>query len=543
MSDQTVQNQKSSRASVRRSRLRHGKWSVIWSNLARSRRNVIMSSVGILVGISALVFFIGLGEGIKKVVLGKIFIVDQVEVIPPKVSTTDNSRATIANLIKVADRVFGTNLEERVDLSWLNFNTISDEMDFDLIDGVESAYPKMKFTFPASGYGGKNLLGKEIFGEIIADGISTDFVADELGPNSPFIDREARNACETDQQCDIGMTCGEDKRCVPLRCEPVEPRLQRHFENDPCPGESYCVADLNQCVRPIPVLLNSRIIELYNSGLSIAFSDLPKIGESALINRHFYLQLNRSFLRRTLRGKRRKRKRGGQARGQSGRDAFALRRVKIVGLSDKAIDLGITLPIDYVKRFNRRFTSESAANHYHSTILKVSDQRHFPEIVEEVKGRGLTLADKTENAVQAARVILSIEAVFTLISLVIVAIASLNISQLFFMLITQRRREIGLLRALGATPRDIRAITLGEAAVIGGIGGSAGVLIGWLASLGIDMLVAQLPRFPYKPDSLFVFPWWTPIAGVGVAVIFCVFGAYFPGREAANQEPAEALTQ
>ena len=137
MGDQTGQNQKGSRTNTRRSRLRHGKWSVIWSNLARSRRNVIMSSVGILVGISALVFFIGLGEGIKKVVLGKIFIVDQVEVIPPKVSTTDNSRATIANLIKVADRVFGTDLEERVDLSWLNFNTISDEMDFDLIDGVE----------------------------------------------------------------------------------------------------------------------------------------------------------------------------------------------------------------------------------------------------------------------------------------------------------------------------------------------------------------------------------------------------------------------
>ena len=173
----------------------------------------------------------------------------------------------------------------------------------------------------------------------------------------------------------------------------------------------------------------------------------------------------------------------------------------------------------------------------------MKDQRRFPEIVQAVKDRGLTLAEQTENAVKAAQVILSIEAVFTLISLVIVAIASLNISQLFFMLITQRRREIGLLRALGASPLDIRMITFGEATVIGLIGGSLGVLAGWLASLGVDMLVERLPRFPYKPESLFVFPWWTPVAGLGVAVIFCIIGAFFPGREAAKQEPAEALTQ
>ena len=160
-----------------------------------------------------------------------------------------------------------------------------------------------------------------------------------------------------------------------------------------------------------------------------------------------------------------------------------------------------------------------------------------------MKRRNLTLADETENAVKAAQVILSIEAVFTLISLVIVAIASLNISQLFFMLITQRRREIGLLRALGASPGDIQAITFGEAGVIGLLGGSLGVLAGWGASLVVDMLVASLPRFPYKPDSLFVFPWWTPLAGIGVAVLFCMFGSYFPGREAASQEPAEALTK
>ena len=80
-------SESSHKASTRpRARLKHGKRSIIWTNLARSKRNIALSSIGILVGVGALVFFIGLGEGIKRVVLGKIFLVDQVEVIPPKVS-------------------------------------------------------------------------------------------------------------------------------------------------------------------------------------------------------------------------------------------------------------------------------------------------------------------------------------------------------------------------------------------------------------------------------------------------------------------------
>jgi ABC-type lipoprotein release transport system permease subunit len=223
--------------------------------------------------------------------------------------------------------------------------------------------------------------------------------------------------------------------------------------------------------------------------------------------------------------------------------ASARRKFQIAGFSDKAISVGATLPISYVKRFNSRFTSPAAGKRYHSIILKVKDQRLFPEIVEEVKRRGLDLAEKTNNAVQAAQIILSIEAIFTLISLVIVGIASLNISQMFFMMITQRRREIGLLRAVGASPGDIQMIILGEATMIGCIGGVLGMFAGYVASFSVDLLAAQLPRFPYKPESFFVFPWWVWGLGVIVSVIFCILGAYLPARSAATQEPAEALTQ
>ena len=493
------------------SKLGKGLSSLIWTNLARSKKNVAMSSVGIIIGVAALVFFIGLSEGIKQVVLGRIFLIDQVEVIPPKLGLGAQALGAL----------FGASAENEL---------LNDDLtkSFDDIEGLAGVYPKMKFTFPAFGFGGKEFLGKDIRGELIADGIEPQLVSEELGSGTFFRDREREISCDahqTETSCDVGMTCVAGQ-CQAISCE--LPRKRRGIPIvDPCPGESYCARDLKQCLRPIPILLNPQLLELYNGGLAVALGrgrSLPKIDQSLIQRFIFNVELNRSALMRQ--------------KGKSVR-----RKFQIAGFSDKAISVGVTLPISYVKRMNTRFTSKKAGNRYHSIILKVANQKRFPEIVETVKERGLALADKTSNAVQAAQIILSIEAIFTLISLVIVGIASLNISQMFFMMITQRRREIGLFRALGASPQDIQKIILGEAVLIGLFGGSLGAVLGYFVSRLTDFLASQLPRFPYKPESFFIFPWWVWGAGILVAVLFCVIGAYFPARSAAHQEPAEALTR
>ena len=219
------------------------------------------------------------------------------------------------------------------------------------------------------------------------------------------------------------------------------------------------------------------------------------------------------------------------------------RRIKLVGFSDKAIALGITIPLEYVRRLNARFSGIEAAETYHSMILKVADQTQVPQIVNQIQAQGFALADSTTRAEQAANILRTVESVFALISLVIVGIAAVNISQMFFMLIYQRKRELGLFRALGGSKADVRRIIMGEAALIGLLGGVLGCLAGFGASKLVDFLARQAPEFPYKPESFFAFPTWVWPAAIGVAVLFCVVGAFFPAHTAAKQEPAAALTQ
>ena len=114
---------------------------------------------------------------------------------------------------------------------------------------------------------------------------------------------------------------------------------------------------------------------------------------------------------------------------------------------------------------------------------------------------------------------------------------------MFYMIIYQRKRELGLFRALGASRNHVRLIILGEAAFIGLFGGMLGAASGFGISRFVDWVAAQLPEFPYKPDTFFSFPSWVWFAAIGIAVIFCIFGAFFPANTAARREPAAALTE
>lgn len=475
-----------------------GMWALVRQNIGRSKKNFVMSGIGIVVGISTFVFFLGLGEGIRDVVLGRIFIVEQVEVVPKSFDTGLGFGGT------------GRVLDESVVAELRG------------LEGVREVFPKMKFTFPTRGYGGKSLFGRDLYAEIIADGIEPALVSDELDDPAAFLDFEAPIACKADDGCPDGRTCA-DGMCAKMACTYSEATYLAD-----CPGDSYCAEDTGQCETPIPFLVSNHLLELYNGSLATALSGsstkMPKLNPKMVQGFQLNLTLGRSFLGRSTRAK------------------PLTRRVKLVGFNDKAITVGLTIPIGYVKRLNEIFGGAEAAATYHSVVVRVEDQTRVPAVVKAVQDMGFDLAESTENAERAADIIRTVESFFALISFVIVGIAAINISQMFFMLIYQRRREIGVLRAVGASRGDVRLLILAEAALIGLIGGTIGALSGLGAAKLVDYIAAQLPEFPYKPETFFAFPAWLWVAALGIAVLFCLLGAFFPANAAARQEPAAALT-
>ena len=99
--------------------------------------------------------------------------------------------------------------------------------------------------------------------------------------------------------------------------------------------------------------------------------------------------------------------------------------------------------------------------------------------------------------------------------------------------VTERTREIGILKALGATRRDILVQFLAEAGLLALLGGIIGIALGWMAGKGIAMLI---PNFP--PASV---PLWVVVAAAGFSALVGVVFGIMPASKAAGLDPIEAL--
>jgi len=114
------------------------------------------------------------------------------------------------------------------------------------------------------------------------------------------------------------------------------------------------------------------------------------------------------------------------------------------------------------------------------------------------------------------------------------AVAGILIMNVMLISVTQRRREIGLLKALGATARQIRLAFLTEAVLLA-LGGAA---LGLAAGKAGQLVIAQIyPNIPFTP------PWWALVAAPLTAIATSVLFAVAPARRAARLDPVQALSK
>ncbi len=122
------------------------------------------------------------------------------------------------------------------------------------------------------------------------------------------------------------------------------------------------------------------------------------------------------------------------------------------------------------------------------------------------------------------------------------AVATLGIVNTLVMAILERRREIGVLKALGAADSDVQLLFFIEAGVMGFFGGVFGVLFGWLLGRAVTFGTnVYLARQNLNPIELSSVPWWLVVSALVFGILVSLAAGLYPASRAAKLNPVDAL--
>ena len=231
-------------------------------------------------------------------------------------------------------------------------------------------------------------------------------------------------------------------------------------------------------------------------------------------------------------------------------------KLKIVGVSDQdpesmrgptrakvflplklAEDLHVMLPTDL-----REISHASDQAVYSSVSVRVKNPAKIQAVEDAVKKMGFTtfsIADASRGLRQFFGVLYAFLGIFGSLALIV---ASIGIVNTLVMAILERRREIGIMKAIGASDSDVRKLFFAEAGAMGVLGGILGVLLGWAIGQAINFGTnIYLKRQSLPPESFWAVPWWLVAFAIGFAFVVSLFSGLYPAGRAAKLDPVQAL--
>jgi putative ABC transport system permease protein len=186
--------------------------------------------------------------------------------------------------------------------------------------------------------------------------------------------------------------------------------------------------------------------------------------------------------------------------------------------------------------------NKSAGHAYASLTVRVKKPADVKGAEDAIKAMGFStfsLLDATKNL----RLIFSVfDAILGIFGSLALIVASLGIINTLVMAILERRREIGVLKALGASDGDVRKLFFAEAGAMGLLGGVLGVFIGWLIGRGLTLGTNIYLRRQDLPDiQISSVPWWMVAAAIAFSIAVSLAAGLYPASRASKLNPVEAL--
>jgi putative ABC transport system permease protein len=179
---------------------------------------------------------------------------------------------------------------------------------------------------------------------------------------------------------------------------------------------------------------------------------------------------------------------------------------------------------------------------YATLMARISDPSKVQGVEDAIRKMGfrtLSILDASQGLRRFFTVLDLFLGIFGSLALVV---ASLGIINTLVMAVLERRREIGILKAIGASDGDVEKLFFAQAGAMGLVGGILGVLVGRAIGAAINYGTGvYLRRHQLPSETVWSAPLWLVGAAVLFAVLVSLASGLYPARRAARLDPVEAL--
>jgi putative ABC transport system permease protein len=205
------------------------------------------------------------------------------------------------------------------------------------------------------------------------------------------------------------------------------------------------------------------------------------------------------------------------------------------GTADKMKKISITSVSDI-------FQSTRPSQGYSSVGIKVTSPKYVEPIrkrMEKLGFRTFAMLDQLEEIKTGFHFV---DLFLFAVGMIGISVAALGIINTMVMSILERYKEIGIMKAVGASDKDVKKIFFFESGVIGFLGGVFGLALGWVVGNIINLIINSVAMQQGVPHvSYFRFPWWLCLGAIGFSILISLVAGIYPTLRAARVDPVVAL--
>ncbi len=179
---------------------------------------------------------------------------------------------------------------------------------------------------------------------------------------------------------------------------------------------------------------------------------------------------------------------------------------------------------------------------YQFAKVKVKENKVLEEVRDRLISMGFMVSALSDTVSQANKIFGAIQIILGIFGVVGLIVAGIGLINTMSITLLERTSEIGIMRALGASTKDIKVLFLMESTICGFLGGIFGVILGigtgQLLNFGVNILARSLGG---QSMGLFYYPVWFIIFIILLSIFVGFIAGFWPARRAGSLNPLQAL--